>query len=189
MKKIVIVGLGANGSHTATALRNAGALKLVDFDRVEQKNTLAQMHGKMGLRRNKAQAMGQRFQGEWGQRVEVVPHKVTDDNAKVILGGADLVIDCTDNIAARACIKQYCVAEGIPLLHAALSADGHFGQIIWTEFFKADGEEGDGATCEDGDNLPFHFLMGGLIAQTAKTFLTSGKQHNWQVTSAGITRV
>ena len=189
MKTITIVGLGANGSHAATALRNLGILRLVDFDKVEQKNTLAQMHGKMGVRRNKATAMKQRFQGEWGIRCEAKTLKVTATNAKVILGGSDLVIDCTDNIAARTCIQQFCIAEGTPLLHAALSADGKLGQVIWTELFTADEESGDGATCENGDNLPFHVLMGGLIASTAKTFLASGRKYNWQVTGSSFLRV
>lgn len=189
MKKITIIGLGALGSHVALALRNAGELKLVDFDKVEQKNILSQFHSKMGLRRNKAQAMAQSLQGQWGLRFDAISNKVTDDNVTQILGGSDLVLDCTDNIAARSCIKQFCDTQGIPLLHGAMSADGNFGQIIWTEFFKADGETGDGATCEDGENLPFHVLMGSLIAQTAKTFLDSGKMLCWQVTPQGIRRV
>jgi predicted ThiF/HesA family dinucleotide-utilizing enzyme len=189
--KITIVGLGALGSHVALALRNAGHLHLIDFDRVEQKNTLSQYHSKMGLRRNKAQAMAQALQGQWGIRPQVNVNKVTADNAKVILSGSTLVLDCTDNIAARSTIKQFCEAEGIPLLHGALSADGNFGQIIWTELFTADGETGDGATCEDGENLPFHVLMGSLIAQTAKTFLDSDGQKRlcWQVSPQGIVRV
>lgn len=186
---ITIVGLGALGSHAALALRNAGNLKLVDFDLVEQKNTLAQFHSKMGLRRNKAQALQQAFQGMWGIKTDAIPHKVTADSVQAILGGSDLVLDCTDNFAARACIKQFCTDKDIPLLHGAMSADGTFGQVLWTERFKADEESGDGATCEDGENLPFHLLMGSVMAQTVKSFLKSGKRYCFQVTPAGILKV
>jgi len=189
MSKITIIGLGALGSHAALALRNVPGLKLVDFDKVEQKNTLSQFHSKMGLRRNKAQALAQALQGMWGIKVEVVPHKVTDDNAKVILGGSGLVLDCTDNIAARSCIKQFCVAEGIPLLHAAMSADGTFAQIVWTEDFTADAETGDGATCEDGENVQFHVLVGSMIAVAAKDFINKARKRNFQVMPSGIIRV
>lgn len=187
MKHIVIVGLGALGSHVAQALRNLKqGLKLVDFDRVEQKNTLAQFYSNMSLRRNKAQALQQAMQGLWGIKVEAVPHKLSDDNAKALLGGAALVIDCTDNLAARDCMMRFCKAESIPLLHGAMSADGSFARVIWTELFKPDAESGDGATCEDGENLPFHLLVGSLIAQCAKTFLDKGRKQNFQVTPSGV---
>lgn len=182
-----IVGLGALGSHVAQALRNLkGGLKLVDCDCVEQKNTLAQFHSNMSLRRNKAQAMQQAMLGLWGIKIDVVPHKLNDDNAKQLLGGAGLVIDCTDNLAARECMMKFCKAEDIPLLHGAMSADGSFAQVIWTEWFKPDAESGNGATCEDGENLPFHMLAGSLIAQAAKTFLVKGRKTNFQVSPGGV---
>jgi len=188
MNRITLIGLGALGSHAALALRNVGSLKLVDFDVVEQKNTLAQFHTKMSLRRNKAQAIQQAMLGLWGIKVEAVPHKVTDDNVGFILKGSGLVIDCTDNIAARACIKGYCVAEGLPLLHGAMSEDGTFAQVVWTEEFEVEAGAG-GATCEDGENLPFHVLVGAYVAQVTKTFLDKDKRINWQIASNGVIRI
>ena len=186
---ITIVGLGALGSHVVQALRNLkGGLKLIDFDVVEQKNTLSQFHSNMSLRRNKAQAMQQALQGLWGVKVEVVPHKLTDDNAKQLLGGAGLVIDCTDNIAARLVMMKFCKAQNIPLLHGAMSADGSFARAIWTDWFVPDAESGTGATCEDGENLPFHVLAGAAIAQAAKTFLTKGTKLNFDITPSGVVR-
>jgi len=187
---IVIVGLGALGSHAVQALRNVKGLKIIDFDVVEQKNTLAQFHSNMTLRRNKAQAMQQALQGLWGVKVEAIPHRLTDDNAKQLLGGSRLVIDCTDNLAARDCMMRFCRANNIPLLHGAMSADGSFAQVLWTDLFKPDAESGNGATCENGENLPFHLLVGSVIAQAAKTFLDKGKQHSFQVTpTGGVVRV
>lgn len=188
MKKITLIGLGALGSHAALGLRNVGHVKLVDFDLVEQKNTLAQFHTKMSLRRNKAKALQQAFQGFWGIKVETVPYKVTNDNVVVILGGSDLVIDCTDNIAARSCIKDFCVKLNIPLLHGAMNEDGTFAQVVWTEEFEVEAGAG-GATCEDGENLPFHLLVGAYIAQVAKIFLDSGKRINWQIGASSAMRI
>ena len=185
---ITIVGLGALGSHAVMALRNVGHLVLCDHDRVEQKNTMAQFHTKMSLRRNKAQALAQAMLGLWGIKVDVIPHKVTDDNVGVILAKSDLVIDCTDNIAARACIKGYCVKQEMPLLHGAMSQDGTFAQVVWTEMFEVEAGEG-GATCEDGENLPFHVLVGAYIAQVTKTFFDKGKRINWQIASSGVMRI
>jgi molybdopterin-synthase adenylyltransferase len=188
MKSIVIIGLGAIGSHAAIALRNAGKLKLVDFDAVEQKNTLSQLHTKMGLRKNKAQALQQLLNGMWGIKAQGFQHKVTDDNVAIVLAGADLVLDCTDNIAARTCIKTFCDASKTPLLHGAMSADGKFALAEWTDQFEPDPETGDGATCEDGENVAFHIIVGGFVAQAAKTFLDTGRQLSFQITPSGVRR-
>ena len=60
MKKIVIVGVGALGSHLVLLGRNWSArFVVIDDDRVEQKNTQSQFHSRMGVGRNKAQAMQQ----------------------------------------------------------------------------------------------------------------------------------
>jgi molybdopterin-synthase adenylyltransferase len=188
MKKITIIGLGALGSHAALALRNAGRLKLIDFDKVEQKNTLAQFHTKMGLRRNKAQAFAQAMQGMWGIKVETVPHKVVMDNVGLLLTGSDLVLDCTDNIAARACIKTFCMSAGVPLLHSAMSEDGTFAQVVWTHEFEPEAGGG-GETCEDGENLPFHCLVGSMTAQVAKDFLDKGKTRSLMVLPSGTSPI
>lgn len=189
MNNIVIVGLGAIGSHVAQCLRNVAGLKLIDFDVVEQKNTLGQFHTKMSPRRNKAQALQQAFQGLWDIRVEVVPHKLTPENATQLLGGARLVLDCTDNIAARRVMMEFCGNNNIPLLHGAMAQTGDFGQVIWTDLFRPDAESGNGATCEDGENLPFHILMGSTMALSSKQFLDHGRRFSFSVSHSGVSRI
>jgi len=131
MKPVIIVGAGALGSHVILCGRNwPNPIRVVDFDRVEMKNTQAQFHSRMGMSRNKVQALQQAMQGMWGLKIEGIPHKLTLDNVGTVLGDAALVLDCTDNIEARQTIQGYVRAKGIPCLHGALSADGSFGRII-----------------------------------------------------------
>ncbi len=190
---IVIIGLGALGSHVALFLRNStewSKLKLVDFDKVEAKNTAAQFHTTMSLRRNKATALGQALYSLFGVKVDVVPHKLTRDNAEKLLWAADIVIDCTDNIAARQVIQAEVRDKGIPCIHGALSGDATFGRIVWDEDFVADAEGADGeATCEDGEALPFFGLAASLLASTAQEFLRSGKKRSFQLTPTSVTRI
>ena len=192
MKKIVIIGAGALGSHLALLARNWEAtLRVVDFDRVEQKNTLAQFHSRMGLRQNKAQALQKALAGLFGVRIDAVPHRLTEDNAATLLEGAALVVDCTDNAEARRVIQRQVQAAGIPCLHGALAADGMFGRAIWDEHnFTADeeGEPGQ-ATCEDGQQLPMFALVAAQLAVTAQRFLDSGKQQSFQISPSGIIRL
>ena len=173
--KIVIVGVGALGSHTAMFLRNVGNLTFVDHDRTEAKNILSQFHTKMGSGKNKALGLQQALLGLFGVKAEAVPHRLVPDNAEAILGSAGLVIDCTDNAAARRCIQTYVRSKNIPCLHGCLSLDGQFARVIWDDIFKEDEEGIEGqATCEDGQNLPFHALAGAQIAIVAQRFLKTG---------------
>lgn len=187
----MIVGVGALGSHVVLLLRNHGArgLLVIDHDHVEQKNTQAQFHSKMSLRRNKAQAIQQALQGLFGVKVEAIPHKLTDDNAD-ILSPAALVIDCTDNAKARRAIQAFVRKHKIPCLHGALSADGAFGRVVWDEHFTADEEGKEGqATCEDGEQLPMFALAAAQVAVVAQRFLKDGTRQSFQVMPAGIVRL
>lgn len=190
-KQIAIVGAGALGSHVVQAIRNFDAtITVLDHDRVEQKNVLAQFHGRQGIRRNKAQSIQQAMKGVFGTTIKAVPHKVIAANAPVLFKDMDLVIDCTDNIAAREIIQQVCREEDIPCLHGCLSADGTFARIIWTEHFVPDPEGTEGeATCEDGEQLPFFALAGAQVAVIAQVFLKSGKKVSLQLNPTNNVRI
>lgn len=189
--QVIIVGVGALGSHLALLGRNwKQGLKVIDFDRVEQKNIASQFHTAMGKARNKAFALQQAMTGLFGIKVDAVPHKLTQDNAKTLLDGAALVIDCTDNAEARRVIQAALKGTETPCLHGALSADGTFARIIWTEHFVADEEGTPGqATCEDGENLPFHGLAASQLAVVAQHFLRKGKKVSLQVTPTAVVRL
>ncbi len=187
MKTIVIVGIGALGSHAALLLRNVGKLKVIDFDRVEQKNTLSQFHGKQGVGTSKVRSLQQSMNFFFGIKVDGVPHKLVSGNAKELLGGADLVLDCLDNGAARKVCQDFVRVSRIPCLHGALAAaDGNFGRVIWDEDFVIDNEAGAGAaTCEDGAQLPFIAIVSAYIARSAQEFLTTGKKTGFSVHAGG----
>lgn len=188
---IVIVGAGALGSHVALFGRNwEQKIRIVDFDKVEMKNTQAQFHTKMALRRNKAHSLGQAFHGLFGLRIDAVPHKLVKANAAELLGGADLVIDCTDNIEARNTIMDFVRAAKIPCLHGALSGDGSFARIVWDEHFEPDAEGSEGeATCEDGETLPFFAMAAAVLAEAAQEFLATGRRRCYHLSPTGMVRL
>jgi molybdopterin/thiamine biosynthesis adenylyltransferase len=189
---IAIVGVGALGSHAALALRNhPQGLRVIDFDRVESKNILAQFHTKMSLQKNKARAFEQAMKGLFGVRtVSSSPHRLTNDNSDILLSDAELVMDCTDNLVARCFILSIVNKLKIPCIHGALSGDGKFARIVWSELFVPDeeGEEGE-ATCMDGENLPFFMMTGALLAAVAQDFLETGRKANFQGTPSGFIKL
>ena len=138
MRRITIIGVGALGSHLIQALRNEDAtLKVIDFDRVESKNVASQFHFKNSVGRKKVEAIKQAMQFCYGRNVNIIGNKLTQDNAKQLLGDADLLVDCLDNGEARRIVQGFARANGIPCLHGALAADGSFGRVIWTGDFVA----------------------------------------------------
>lgn len=144
----------------------------------------------MSVRENKAQAFKKAIFALHGVTVEAIPHKLTRENAQALLGNAALVVDCTDNIEARRVIQEFVVAKGIPCVHGSLSAEGDFGRIMWTEAFKADAEGAVGqATCEDGEQLPFFFYAGALLAQEVQKYLKDGSKRSFQFSPLSVTRL
>jgi len=188
---ITIVGAGALGSHVALFLRNTDhAIRLVDFDKVEMKNTHAQFHTRMGLRKNKGQALSQAMLGMFGRMIEVVPHRLSRDNVAGILRpqNTDLVLDCTDNAKTRYLILDHCTDNDIPCLHGCLSADGTFARVVWNEVFQPDAEGDEKATCEGGEHLPFFAYAAAAMTLEVQRFLDTGKKRSMHV-SVGNTMV
>lgn len=187
MKTVVIVGVGALGSHLALLARNLDVqLVLVDFDRVEQKNVLSQFHTKMGLGRNKAQALVQAFRGMFGVKVEAVPHRLTADNVDTVLGRADIVVDCLDNGASRRLVQDWVRAHDIPCLHGALSADGQYGRVVWDDLFHIDDEDVEGApTCEGGEHLPFIAQVSAQLAFALQQHVEHDRNRSWDLFPGG----
>jgi len=189
MKTVTIIGVGALGSHVVQFLRNEANLKVIDFDRVEQKNTLAQFHGKPGVGKNKVQAIQQTMQFLFGLKVSGVPHKLTPDNTSELLSGSDLLIDCLDNAASRQVVQDFARKSHTPCLHGALAADGSFGRVVWDENFVIDSENVAGAaTCEGGEHLPFIGVASALLAKAAQEFIVRGKKIGFELHPGGVTR-
>jgi predicted ThiF/HesA family dinucleotide-utilizing enzyme len=189
MKKITIVGVGALGSYAALFLRNEASIKLVDMDRIEQRNLLSQFHGKVNVGKNKAQALQQTLQFLFGIKVESIPHKLTKENDKQLLAEADLILDCLDNAEARKIVQDFARAKGLPCVHGALAADGSFGRVAWDEGFVIDSEAVKGAaTCEGGEFLPFIGVVAALMSRSVQEFLHNGKKIGFEVHPNGVIR-
>lgn len=189
--KTTIVGLGALGSHLVLIARNwSTRFDVIDFDRVETKNIQSQFHTKMGNGKTKVMALKAAMHGLFNRPLSVHPVKVTKDNAREVLYGSDLVIDCTDNYMARKLIQNDCMEHHVPCLHGCLSADGNFARIVWTEHFVPDSEGAEGgATCEDGRNLPFHIQAAAMISQVAQRWMDTGKKESYQVSPFSVVRL
>jgi molybdopterin/thiamine biosynthesis adenylyltransferase len=189
--KIVVVGVGALGSHLVPLLRNVSAnIVAVDFDRIERKNVLSQFHPQNAVGKSKAVSLQQLMQFLFGSKIGAVPHRLTSLNASEILGGAELAVDCLDNGESRRVVQSFARERKIPCLHGALAGGGQFGRVAWDEQFSIDDESGAGApTCENGEFLPFIAVVAANMAYAVQQFSLTGKKIGFQVTPAGSIRV
>jgi predicted ThiF/HesA family dinucleotide-utilizing enzyme len=189
---IVVVGIGALGSHVVQFMRNEPVMfKVVDCDRVERKNVQSQFHGKPSVGKLKVQGLQSTMQFLFRTSMTCVPHRLTADNVREILGGSDLVLDCLDNGESRRIVQEFVRYNNIPCLHGALSAaGGGFGRVVWDENFVIDDESTLGATtCDGGDELPFIALVSSVIAKAAQDFLHHGARHSYHIHGSGVVRL
>ncbi|EDU4355973.1 HesA/MoeB/ThiF family protein [Salmonella enterica subsp. enterica serovar 4,[5],12:b:-] len=129
---VLIVGLGGLGSPAALYLAGAGIgkLTLADDDDVHLSNLQRQiLFTTDDIAHPKAQAAKlQLAQLNPGSKLIVLQQRLTGDVLKNAVAHADVVLDCTDNMATRQEINAACVALNTPLISA--SAVGFGGQLM-----------------------------------------------------------
>jgi molybdopterin/thiamine biosynthesis adenylyltransferase len=127
----VIVGAGGLGSPALLYLAAAGVgrIGVIDSDVVDLTNLQRQIaHRTADLGRNKAESAAESARA-LNPTVEIVPEPVRLDasNALALLGGYDVVLDCTDNFVARYVINDASVILGTPLVTASVMR--FYGQL------------------------------------------------------------
>lgn len=129
--KVLVVGVGGLGSPIAIYLAAAGVgtLGLVDDDVVSVSNLQRQVlycEQQQGLL--KAECARQRLEAlNSGITVNVYRTRLTADNARNLVAQYDIVVDGTDNFAARYAISDACEALGKPYVYGAIG--GLDGQV------------------------------------------------------------
>jgi adenylyltransferase/sulfurtransferase len=122
--KVLVVGMGGLGHPAATYLVGAGVgtLGIVDHDRVERSNLHRQiLFTPEDIGRTKVDAALDRLGTmDSGTRLVPIGEKLTAENAAKIIEPFNLIIDCTDNFAARYLLNDCAVLYRKPLVHAAI---------------------------------------------------------------------
>ncbi|HLK48792.1 MAG TPA: ThiF family adenylyltransferase [Bryobacteraceae bacterium] len=129
--RAAIVGCGALGTLHAAALARAGvgSLTIIDRDYVEPSNLQRQW---LFEETDAADALPKAAAAERriallnsSVQVRGVVADLTASNAAELLGGAQLILDGTDNFDARYLINDFAVSRGIPWIYGA--AVGSYG--------------------------------------------------------------
>lgn len=139
--RVVVIGCGALGSHSADLLaragvgRSGGFLRLIDRDYVETTNLQRQAlydEDDAARSRPKALALAQHIAKiDSATKCEPLVRDFNSANALEFLSGADLVIDGTDNFRTRFLINDAAIAAEIPWIYgAAVSSRGAVAMFV-----------------------------------------------------------
>jgi len=184
--KAVIIGCGALGAVQAETLARAGVgqIVLVDRDFVDESNLQRQImfEERDALERlPKAVAAAARL-GRVNSRLDVSPivADLTFENVEDIIGGADLVLDGTDNFETRFLINDACIKLEVPWIYgAAVGSHGLTMTVLPGQtpclrcVFEAMPEPGSGPTCDTaGVIMPIVSIIGSIQAAEALKLIT-----------------
>ncbi|MCI0587025.1 MAG: ThiF family adenylyltransferase [Planctomycetes bacterium] len=182
----VLVGCGALGASLADLLVRAGIgrLRIVDRDFVEGSNLQRQTLFEEADARGslpKAEAARRRLSAvNSAVAVEAAVSDLHASNAGELLGGADLLLDGTDNFSTRYLLNDYAVERGIPWIYGgAVGASGLVLAVLpgvgacLRCLFPEPPPEGASPTCDTAGILaPAATLVASLQAAAALQILT-----------------
>jgi len=122
----LVVGCGALGSTVAQVLVRAGVgrVRVADDDRVEAHNLHRQVlyvEEDVTSGRPKAEIAAERLRAmNRDVTVEAAAERAEPDSVGRLLSGVDVVVDASDNFAARYLLNRACAARRLPWVHGAV---------------------------------------------------------------------
>jgi len=123
--RVMVVGLGGLGCPVVQYLAAAGVgnFVLVDADRVSLSNLHRQiLYNQKDVGRFKVEAAKEWIQKQNAQiKVSVHTEMLSAKNATAFLALADIVVDCTDNFAARYLINDACALANKPWVYGSIA--------------------------------------------------------------------
>ena len=142
--KIVLVGVGRTGSHTAQLLapklRARDELVIVDRDALEESNLDGcALYAKRDIGKLKANLLAEKISTKTKAKVTPASAHLSPANISTIFGTgknkADLILDCTDNWQTRTLINEYCWKNKITWIYSGALEN----RAMCTVIFPRDG--------------------------------------------------
>lgn len=133
---VTLCGAGALGANMAESLARQGfrRLRVIDRDRVEERNLSTQPYYRSDVGAQKAKILANALYRALGVSVDAQTRELTAENAERLLAGSGLVVDTFDNSASRRAVKETCMRSGLPCLHVGLAGD--YAEAIWNEAYR-----------------------------------------------------
>jgi molybdopterin/thiamine biosynthesis adenylyltransferase len=133
---ITVCGTGALGANIVESLvrQGCGKLRVIDRDRVEERNLSTQPYYRTDVGAYKAKILANTLYRALGIDMEAKTDTLTEANAHKLLSGTALVIDTFDNSVSRQAVKDYAIRTETPCLHVGLAAE--YAEIVWNDIYR-----------------------------------------------------
>lgn len=178
---VTICGAGALGANLAENLGRAGfgKLKVIDRDRIEERNLSTQPYYRSDVGAFKAKILANQLYRAIGTKVEVETKELTADNAAQLLKNSRLIVDVFDNSASRQVLKDYAERSGVPCLHVGLSAD--YAEVIWNSVYRVPSDANDDV-CDYPLARNLVLLAVAVASEEIVSFIATGEQRHFTIT-------
>lgn len=183
---ITICGAGALGANLAENLARSGfgKLKVIDCDRIEERNLSTQPYYRSDVGAFKAKILANNLYRAIRIKVEAETKELTSANVAQLPKDSQLIIDVFDNSMARQAVKDYAHHSGIFCLHAGLSTD--YAEVIWNHVYRVP-SDANNDVCDYPLARNLVMLCVAVTCETIVFFIETGKQHNFTITLKDLT--
>ena len=178
---VTVCGGGALGANLVENLARQGfaRLRVIDRDRVEERNLSTQPFYRADVGAHKAKILANTLYRALAVKVEPHAEELTSANAGKLLAGSGLVVDTFDNSVSRQAVKDACEKANLPCLHVGLAGD--YAEIIWNSAYRVPSDAND-----DVCDYPLaRNLVGLAVAVAGETivrYAATGEQNSYTVT-------
>ncbi|HEY9853966.1 MAG TPA: ThiF family adenylyltransferase [Leptolyngbyaceae cyanobacterium] len=178
---VTICGAGALGANLTESLARSGfgKLKVIDRDRVEERNLSTQPYYRSDIGAFKTKMLANSLYRAIGVNIEAHPKELTPKNVEQLLNGTSLIIDTFDNSISRQIVKDYCQNAKKPCLHVGLGGD--YAEVIWNEIYRVPSPINDDV-CDYPLARNLVTLAVAIACEVVITFIGTGKQQSFTCT-------
>ena len=180
---ITICGAGALGANLTENLARSGfgKIKVIDRDRIEERNLSTQPYYKSDIGAYKAKILTNSLYRALGANIEAISKELTLDNCRKLLAQTQLVIDTFDNSVARSIIKDYCQKHNLLCIHIGMESD--YSEIIWNDNYRVPSPTNDDI-CDYPLARNLVMMTVAIASEIIINYLANGKQENYTITLA-----
>lgn len=183
---VTICGAGALGANLAENLVRAGfgKLKVIDRDRIEERNLSTQPYYRSDVGAFKAKILANHLYRAIGTSIEAETKELSATNAAQLLKNSQLIVDVFDNSRSRQAVKDYADRTEIPCLHVGLAAD--YAEVIWNEVYRVPSDANDDV-CDYPLARNLVMLTVAVACEAIVAFVAAQEQRNFTMTLKDLT--
>lgn len=185
-QRVILCGAGALGANIAETLARSGfeRLKVIDRDRIEERNLSTQPYYKSDIGAFKAKILANTLYRSIGVKIEAESKELTIANVQQLLANSDLVIDTFDNSVARQIVTDHCTQTNLSCLHAGLAVD--YAEVIWNESYQVPSAAQDDV-CDYPLARNLVLLTVAVACESTITFVATGEKLGFTITLKDLT--